>query len=246
MAMLKLHDEQLITLPPPQQHIPHQQRENRKPRQHTAAGDPCPPITQAAGQLRPIRLERVTKTSTHLWNELMDRYHYLGFTVLRGAQLRYLIHSSAGCVGAIGFASPAWKTYDRDTWIGWDQTTRANNLHYIVNNARFLLLPWVTSKNLASKVLSLCTKQVPDDWEERYGYRPVLLETFVEQQRFRGTCYKAANWIRVGQTTGRGKWEQKGEEAIRAPLPIKDIFVYPLQTDFRDVLCNTTTPPKAT
>lgn len=166
----------------------------------------------------------------------MDRYHYLPFSVQKGAQQRYLIQSSAGCVGAISFASPAWKTRDRDIWIGWDQETRAKNLQYVVNNTRFLILPWVTSKNLASKILGLCARQVPQDWEARYGYRPVLFETFVEQQRFAGTCYKAANWIRVGQTTGRGKWEQKGDTKVRAPIPIKDILVYPLQSDYRQVL----------
>ena len=95
---------------------------------------------------------------------------------------------------------------------------------------------YIDQKNLASKLLSLCAKQLPGDWEERYGYRPVLLETFVEQERFTGTCYKAANWIRVGQTTGRGKWEQKGDNKVRAPLAIKDIFVYPLQRDYEAVL----------
>ncbi|MBT9160981.1 MAG: hypothetical protein DDT26_02278 [Dehalococcoidia bacterium] len=200
-----------------------------------------PPISHPVSALMPVVLEPViTQASSKLWNELIDRYHYLGYAVLRGAQMRYLIQSSFGYVGAIGFSSAAWKTRNRDAWIEWNQDSRAKNLHYIVNNTRFLILPWVQSKNLASKILGLCAKQLPTDWEQRYGYRPLLLETFVEQQRFHGTCYKAANWILVGQTTGRGKWEQKTETKIRAPLPIKDIFVYPLDPDFRTILTEKT------
>ena len=236
VAMLTLHRAGLLTLPPPKHVAPQQRKRASQPRPHTPEGDPQEPITQPVSDLMPIRLELVTRKTTSLWNELIDRYHYLGYTILRGAQLRYLISSSRGYVAAIGFASPAWKTRDRDAWIGWDESTRTRNLHYIVNNTRFLILPWVSSKNLASKILSLCAKKLPTDWEERYGYRPVLFETFVEQERFAGTCYRAANWIHVGQTTGRGKWEQKGEHKVRAPLAIKDIFVYPLQRNYEIVL----------
>lgn len=233
VAMLKLHRAGLITLPPSRK-TPANFGGKIEPPEHTKAGDPKPAITLSVSYLMPVVLEPVTNGTSKLWNEFMDRYHYLDFSVLKGAQLRYLIKSSQGYVGAIGFSSPAWKTKARDDWIGWDKDTRAKNLQYIVNNARFLILPWICSKNLASKILGLCAKQVPIDWEERYGYRPVLFETFVEQQRFKGTCYKAANWIRVGQTKGRGKWKQKGKS--RTPLPIKDIFVYPLQRNFRDIL----------
>lgn len=230
MAMLKLHREGLIVLPPPRS-VPTHLREGIKPPAHTKAGDPKPPITQPVSKLLPIVLEEVSTPSTKkLWNELIDRYHYLGYCVLRGAQLRYLIRSSHGYVAAIGFSSAAWKTKPRDKWIGWDHKTRARNLQYVVNNSRFLILPWVKSKNLASKILGLCARQLPADWEARYGYTPVLLETFVEQQRFAGTCYKAANWIRVGQTLGLGKWNKN------EPVPVKDIFLYPLRSDFRTVL----------
>lgn len=236
MAMLALHRAGLITLPPSRRSVHRHAAQSQQPRQHTSAGQPQDPIVQPVSELAPIQLEPVTSTSSALWTELVDRYHYLGYTILRGAQLRYLIRSTQGYVAAIGFSSPAWKTRDRDAWIGWDHATRAKNLHYIVNNARFLILPWVTSKNLASKILGLCARQLPQDWETRYGYRPVLFETFVEQERFAGTCYRAANWVRVGQTTGRGKWEQKGANKVRAPLSIKDIFVYPLQRDYKALL----------
>jgi len=233
-ALLTMHREGIITMPPAK---PVQSGFKTATPVRTDKAEPGDELAEPVNRLLPITLERVTPGDTSkLWNEYIDRYHYLGFGVLKGAQLRYLIHSSRGPVGAIGFASPAWKTRDRDAWIGWDHETRARNLHYIVNNTRFLILPWIQSKNLASKILGLCAKQLPPDWEERYGYRPVLLETFVEQERFSGTCYKAANWIRVGQTTGRGKWEQKGDNKVRAPLAIKDIFVYPLQRDYEAVL----------
>ena len=236
-AMIIMHREGIITLPPAWPVHPNF-RQNARPAR-TEQGAPRDQLADPVHRLMPITLEPVTAGETSkLWNEYIDRYHYLGFGVLKGAQLRYLIQSSKGHVGAIGFASPAWKTRDRDAWIGWDHDTRTRNLHYIVNNTRFLILPWVRSKNLASKILSLCAKQLPQDWEERYGYRPVLLETFVDQERFEGTCYKAANWFLVGQTTGRGKWEQKGENRVRAPLSIKHIFVYPLCSDYRRTLIN--------
>jgi hypothetical protein len=105
----------------------------------------------------------------------------------------------------LSFGASAWKLRGRDQFIGWQESERLRNLQLVVNNARFLILPWVQSKGLASKILALAARQLPHDWQQRYGYRPVLLETFVESARHRGTCYKAANWIHVGQTTGRGK-----------------------------------------
>ncbi len=237
-AMLAFHRQGLIQLPPPRRKAP--DLSNPKPPPRSLEGEPKAPITLPVRKLLPLTLEPVVhKSASRLWNEFMDRSHYLDYSIQKGAQQRYFIQSSHGCVAAISFASPAWKSRDRDNWIGWDQEIRSRNLHYIVNNTRFLILPWVQSRNLASKILSLCARKVPGDWEARYGYRPVLLETFVEQQRFQGTCYKAANWLRIGETTGRGKWEQKGENKVRAPLSVKDIYVYPLRTDFRAILTET-------
>jgi uncharacterized protein DUF4338 len=133
-----------------------------------------------------------------------------------------------------GFGAAAWQTAPRDQFIGWTHNQRKKNLNLITNNARFLILPWVQSKNLASKILSLTARRLPDDWEEKYNVRPVLLESFVQKDLFAGTCYKAANWINVGQTKGRGKLGPPGKISV----PIKDIWVYPLAKRFRFFLKN--------
>lgn len=116
--------------------------------------------------------------------------------------------------------------------IGWSKEQRTKRLNGVVNNSRFLILPWVQVKNLASKVLGLSVKQLPEDWQTIYSYKPVLIETFVEKERFLGTCYKAANWCYIGDTQGRGKWDQKNEHAV----PIKAIYIYPLNKNFSDLL----------
>jgi hypothetical protein len=172
------------------------------------------------------RYSRESKT----WFALLDRYHYLGSGPLCGAQIRYLVKSSIhGCLGALAFSSGAWALRCRDQYIGWTEGARRENLSRLVGNDRFLILPSVEVKNLASHVLSLALSRLPDDWEERYRIRPVLVETFVDPDRFAGTCYKAANWIDVGQTAGR-----------RDGKP-KRIFLYPLCRDWREIL-NTESP----
>jgi hypothetical protein len=170
---------------------------------------------------------------SRLWNEAIERFHYLGHKRLPGAQMRYLIGSDRGLLGAIGFGASAWKVAPRDRWIGWSHEQRISRLHLIVNNARFLLLPWVHVHNLASWVLSHAAGRVPGDFQARYGYRPVLLETFVERDRFHGTCYEAANWHYLGETQGRGKLDRYG----RRELPVKKIYVRPLSRMFRRILC---------
>jgi len=132
-------------------------------------------------------------------------------------------------VGLLGFGAAAWKSGPRDEWIGWSRTQRHRNLGGVINNARFLILPWVRVSSLASKLLAMATRALPAHWEGRYGYRPVLLETFVEAERFAGTCYRAANWTCVGQTQGRGKL---GDHRL-GQVPIKTVWVYPLAKDFR-------------
>ena len=127
-------------------------------------------------------------------------------------------------------SSPAWKMQPRDAWIGWSDEQRRCNLQLIVNNGRFLILPWVRVKGLASKILALSARQMPRDWETRYGHRPLLLETLVDAARFRGTCYRAANWISVGQTAGRGRMDREHQKHGAA---IKDILLYPLVLDVR-------------
>jgi len=181
-----------------------------------------------------LHLELVTdRSQSHLWNEYIDRYHYLGYQPLPGAQLRYFAKANNHIVALLGFGAATWKTAPRDRFIGWTAEQRKRKLQLVANNARFLILPWVHCRNLASKLLGMTTRRLADDWLQRYGYRPMLLETFVEIPRFRGTCYKASNWIYLGETQGRGKLDFQH----KAPLPQKSIWVYPLVKNFRHQLC---------
>jgi len=187
-------------------------------------------------ELSPILLARVeSKEQRQLWYAYVDRYHYLGYQLPFGAQMRYFIKSGAthDILGCFQFSSPAWKMAPRDQWIGWTDEQRKDNLQKIINNSRFLIFPWVEVKNLASSALALAAKTVPDDWQRCYGYRPVLMETLVDQKRFKGTCYKAANWIHMGKTTGRGRMDRDNNQQGAA---VKEIFVYPLTPRFRQEL----------
>ncbi|MCD6306050.1 MAG: DUF4338 domain-containing protein [Deltaproteobacteria bacterium] len=204
--------------------------------QFTPKGDIQPAIDTQLKELLPIHLTRVdNKAQRQLWYEYIDRYHYLGYRLPFGAQLRYFIQSgrSGQILGCFQFSSPAWKMAPRDRWIGWSDAKRKANLQKIINNSRFLILPWVHVKNLASTALSLAVKRVPDDWQNAYGYRAVLMETLVDQKRFKGTCYKAANWIHVGKTTGRGRMDRAH---ARDGTAIKEIYLYPLSSRFRQEL----------
>jgi hypothetical protein len=232
VAMLRMHREGLIALPAPRRADVNKRRRLRL----TRASDPELPLSIPAGQLGELDFQEVTAgRDSSLWNELIERYHYLGYNPLPGAQMRFLVFGRSHLLAALGFGASAWKVAVRDRWIGWTPEERTRNLHLIVNNARFLIMPWITSKNLASRILGGVTRVLPDLWEKRYACTPVLLETFVEQERFRGTCYRAANWIHVGQTQGRGKLDRKHENA----LPVKDVFLFPLRRDFRQWLCTT-------
>lgn len=204
--------------------------------QRTGKADIQPTISAGLKELSPILLIRVeTREKRQLWYEYVDRYHYLGYQVPFGAQLRYFIKSGANddILGCFQFSSPAWKMAPRDRWIGWTDEQRKVNLQKIINNSRFLIFPWVSVKNLASSVLALAVKTIPDDWQRCYGYRPVLMETLVDRKRFKGTCYKAANWIHMGQTTGRGRMDRDNNQQGAS---IKEIFVYPLTPRFRQEL----------
>jgi hypothetical protein len=200
----------------------------------TARGESQPEIQGSAGEFEPLRLDvvrggRAGHRGDHaLFKELLDRHHYLGYRVPFGASLRYLVRSERApgqVLACLLWSSPAWKMAARDAWIGWGDDERRRNLQLIVNNSRFLILPWVRVKGLASKILALCARQLPADWERLYGYRPLLLETLVDAERFRGTCYRAANWIKLGQTTGRGRMDR--EHAAHGEA-VKDLYVYPL------------------
>ena len=166
------------------------------------------------------------------WWAMMQAHHPLGAGPLCGAQLRYLVACEAGFVGGLSFSAPAWRLAPRDTWIGWDDPTRQAGLSKVVANSRFLILPSVHIPNLASHVLSQALNRLANDWQRRYGITPVLVETFVDRSCYRGTCYRAANWILLGQTRGRGRQDRRHV----AQGTIKDIWVYPLQSHWQTIL----------
>lgn len=226
VALLRLHRGGWIELPAPR----NGNGNGKGLRRQRIEWPSTRPVTGSVSDLGAVELVPVVeRANSALWNGLIDRYHYLGYTPLPGAQIRYLVRSPGGVLGAMGFGAAAWKVASRDEWIGWSALAREAHLARVLNQARFLILPWVRVDNLASRVLSLAARRIGADFETRYGIRPVLLESFVETGRFRGTCYRAANWVRVGHTTGRGKCDRHH----RAPLPVKAVYVYPLQRDFR-------------
>jgi hypothetical protein len=198
----------------------------------TAGGDPGAELTSEVGEISPISLERVREERDRLlFRELIGRHHYLGYAVPFGARLQYLVYASRPqrqVVGCLQLSSPAWRMSRRDAWIGWSDEQRQRNLQRIVNNSRFLILPWVRVKNLASVILSRAMRCVEADWEEQYAVRPVLVETLVDGQRYAGGCYRAANFVNLGETTGRGRMDREHRKEGLAP---KSLWVYPLHPD---------------
>ena len=195
-------------------------------------------IKAELSSLMPIELELVKTTKKkQTWREYVGLYHYIGLSIPFGAHLSYFIQSNQSdnpiILGCFQFSSPAWKVFARDEWIGWDDSQRQQYLQRIVNNSRFLIFPWIQVKNLASYVLSIAAKIISKDWHDTFGYKPILLETFVDENKFTGTCYEAANWIYVGKTKGRGRMdiENKGQK-----VSVKKVFVYPLVRNFREAL----------
>lgn len=229
VALLRMHREGLIELPAPR----HKVNPCRSFARRTPQAQPEPLLEAPVHELTDLRLAVVTRQDSALWNEYIDRYHYLGYKPLPGAQLRYFATAGERPVALLGFGAAAWKTGPRDEWIGWSRRERQRNLRGVVNNARFLILPWVRVPSLGSKLLSMAARRLAGDWAGRYEYRPVLLETFVEAARFSGTCYRAANWTCVGHTQGRGKL---GDHRL-GQVPVKTVWVYPLTKHFRGQLC---------
>jgi len=166
------------------------------------------------------------------WRSYVEKYHILGYKRESGAGIRYFILSGGTELGCMQFSSAAWALEDRDRWIGWSRDEKESNLRFIANNTRYLLLPWAKIPNLASMALGRAARQIQGDWLSRYGYAPALLETFVDTSLYRGTSYRAANWIQVGTTKGRGRYDRNNEHGLTKKM----IFVYPLQKDFREVL----------
>lgn len=206
-----------------------------------SSSDPQPPLGGALADYRPLLLQPIeTAADRRLFQQYIQRYHYLGYRVPYGAQLRYFIRSPArGCLLAcLLFTSAAWKMAPRDRYIGWSDAARRARLPWLVNNSRFLILPWVRIPHLASHVLALAARQLPSDWLALYHVRPVLLETLVDR-RFSGACYRAANWIEVGLTQGRGRMDRSGQALGRAP---KHIFLYPLDRHWREHLSELRAP----
>ena len=191
------------------------------------------PITGDLKDLEPIQL-KIARAGMELklWRRYVSEYHMLGDKQVFGSRLAYFIKSRETILGCLQFSASAWALNSRDEWIGWNVQDRKQRLHLIVNNSRFLILPWVTIKNLASKALALAIKQIQDDWLRNYCYAPVLLETFVDTSHFAGTCYKASNWTYLGETQGRGRMDREKDYGLSR----KAIYMYPLQKDFKDCL----------
>jgi hypothetical protein len=226
--LLRLQEKGLLTLPPPRMRAG-----TRRSLALTKAAEPQGAVDIPVGQLGPLRCQRVDATPlAQLWNEYIYRYHYLGLGTLVGPHIRYLIGFEGGWLAAMGFCGAAWALRPRDEWIGWSRAQRQQRLHLVVNQARFLILPWVHSKNLASHLLSLSARQLIQDWQYIYCHRPLLLETFVDSRRYAGTSYRAANWVHLGLSQGRGKMDRH----TRRELPAKEIYVYPLHRRARQLL----------
>ncbi len=229
VALGRMARDGLIALPPPRNG-----NGNGAIARHTPPAPqlelPAPTCLDALGGLELVVVD--TRASSRRWRSLVASYHYLGYTPFAGAQLRYLVETPSGTVAALGFAASAWRCAPRDVHIGWDAATREARLHLVVGNARFLILPHVRVANLASTILARIARRLRADWQVAYGYRPVLIETFVETDRFTGASYRAANWIHVGQTKGRGKLDRDHERK----LPVKDVYLYPLHRHYQRIL----------
>ena len=199
--LLDLHQRSVITLP---RLRPGRPRGSHTTIPRTAQGEAGRPLHVTLEAVQPIRIQRVEQPSTNrLWRELVGRYHYLGYRMPYGASIRYLIESGAEKrkLGCLQFSSAAWQIKARDEWIGWDPAQRKRQLPRLINNSRFLILPWVQIPNLVSHVMALALRTVIQDWQSQFGTRPWLAETLVDSQRFTGHCYRAANWIRSEEHT---------------------------------------------
>ena len=231
VVMLAMHKDGRIELPPP--------KRTRPPRIPMTLGPdteaPLLPPHATLDEVRPVSLRPVVRETREgkLWNEYVARYHYLGFTTLVGAQMRYAVHAHDGTpLAMLGFSTAAWTLAPRDRFIGWSQQKREKNLPLVIDNPRFLILPWIHIPNLGSHILAIVRQRLPVDWTERYNTTPVLIETFVETPRYTGAVYRASGWIHVGATQGRGRYDTKN----RYDKPKKDIWLRPLRKDWKRIL----------
>jgi hypothetical protein len=226
--LLKLEERGLVRLPARRCASPNRMRHKQVP-----ALDPSvsqEPIRTSLAHLQPLDLREVSRefaADRPLFEALLHQFHYLSYRGSVGANLQYLVRERTGRpVACLLFGAAAWQCADRDRHIGWDATTRASQLHLITNNSRFLVMPWVDVRLLASHVLSLVRRRISSDWQRKYGHPLHWLETFVERDRFAGTCYQAAHWIRVGQTKGRTR--QDTADGAHHHVAIKDIYLLAL------------------
>jgi len=233
VALQKLHRRGAIQLPRVQEFT----GQGRRRCEASRVAEPEKHWSGKLEKLQPIELIKVGSADSRAsreWNQMMERYHYLGSGPLCGAQMRYLVYSpSYGYLGGLAFSSAAWRLEARENWIGWSDEARRQNLGRVVGNSRFLILPHVKVPHLASHVLGKAVRQLKQDWMQRYGEDPVLLETFVEKQRYGGTCYRAANWIEVGETKGRGRQDKNNQQAAT----VKKVLLYALDKDACGLLC---------
>jgi hypothetical protein len=197
---------------------------------HTTRGDPGPTVTGRVDAFVPVRVEPVERPDDRLlFRELVGRCHYLGYAVPYGAHMQYLVWVSTPAptvVGCVQFSSAAWRLRPRDRWIGWNDAMRARQLPRVVSHSRLLVLPWVRVQNLVSATLRVALRRLPRDWQARYGVEPLLVETFVDPARYVGGCYRAANWVALGETAGRGR-DDRGHQ--RHGAQPKYVWGYPLQ-----------------
>ena len=231
VVMLAMHKDGCIELPPPR-------RRQGRPRPVVFGPDtevPLLPPPTTLDEVRPVGVRTVVRNTREgkLWNEYVARYHYLGYTTLVGAQMRYAVHARDGTpLAMLGFSTAAWTLAPRDRFIGWSRQHREKNLPLVVDNPRFLILPWIKIPNLGSHILAIVRQRLPVDWTARYHTTPVLIETFVETPRYTGAVYRASGWTHVGATQGRGRYDTKN----RYDKPKKDVWLRPLRKDWIRVL----------
>ena len=233
--LLKLHERGLITLPE-RKRAPVVRRSQSVDLFDSLLPEP---ITADLAWLQPLQIQVVgpKQPDYYAFQRYLAQHHYLSFGGPIGENLGYLIRSRAGVdLACLLFGAAAWQCAPRDQWIGWSAEQRAQGLPFIANNSRYLILPWVRVAQLANHILSQIAQRIDADWQRRYSHRLYLLETFVQQDRFRGTSYQAANWIHVGQTTGRTRQSQRHRDN-QVHAPVKDIYLYPLSSDAQRDLC---------
>ncbi|MCJ7616388.1 MAG: DUF4338 domain-containing protein [Desulfobacterales bacterium] len=230
--MLKLERAGLIKLPP-KKFTPNNPLAKRKPPKIISV--PQDPICNTIKSLFPVILRQVRKSADEkLFNSLVHQFHYLGYVQPVGEHLKYIAYADDRPVACLAFSSAPYHIGPRDEFIGWDRNTLEERRHLLAYNTRFLILPWVRVPHLASHLLGLCSRTINKDWQALYNHPVYWLETFVDTERFAGTCYKAANWIFLGYTAGRGKDDQTQKKN----RPIKAMYGYPLVRNFRKKLCH--------